>query len=132
MTRTKFVRDQTNSHWYTREGVPLHEVPRASGEGMRPTDVRDAKRLGLLPSVTNILGGLAKPGIDAWKRNQLVSAALALPRLEGEPDADYAARLIEQAEAPSIKGSDFGTRLHQGIEDWLRSSGELWPEDAPG
>ena len=110
----------------------MHELPRASGEGMRPTDVRDAKRLGLLPSVTNILGGLAKPGIDAWKRNQLVSAALALPRLEGEPDADYAARLIEQAEAPSIKGSDFGTRLHQGIEDWLRSSGELWPEDAPG
>ena len=50
----------------------MHEVPRASGEGMRPTDVRDAKRLGLLPSVTNILGGLAKPGIDAWKRNQLV------------------------------------------------------------
>jgi hypothetical protein len=44
-----------NAHWYRRDGEPLHSVPSAKGEP-RPTTLRDARKLGLLPSVTNVLG----------------------------------------------------------------------------
>ena len=40
------------SHYYTRGGVPAHRVPTADGTGDRAATVIDARRLGLLPSVT--------------------------------------------------------------------------------
>src|SRR5436190_23373532 len=45
--------------------------------------LRDARKLGLLPSVTNILGVITKPELTAWLQEQAVLAALTLPRLEG-------------------------------------------------
>ena len=54
-----------NAHWYRRDGEPLHSVPSAKGEP-RPTTLRDARKLGLLPSVTNVLGVIAKPELTAW------------------------------------------------------------------
>lgn len=59
---------ESASHWYFPDGTPLHEVPRADGKGQRPTSLRDARKLGLFPSVTNVLSILAKPGLDAWKQ----------------------------------------------------------------
>src|SRR5512136_668210 len=72
-----------NAHWYRRDGEPLHSVPSAKGEP-RPTTLRDARKLGLLPSVTNVLGVINKPELVEWKMTQAVLAALTLPRLEGE------------------------------------------------
>ncbi len=68
-----------NAHWYQRDGEPLHSVLSAKGEP-RPTTVRDARKLGLLPSVTNVLGVINKPELVEWKMTQAVLAALTLPR----------------------------------------------------
>ena len=43
------------SHWYQEDGTPVHRMPDARRFGERPTTLRDAKRLGLYPSVTSIL-----------------------------------------------------------------------------
>jgi hypothetical protein len=51
---------------------------------MRPTTLRDARKLGLLPSVTNVLGVINKPELVEWKMTQAVLAALTLPRRDGE------------------------------------------------
>ena len=67
------------AHWYQRDGQPLHTVLSAKGEP-RPTTLRDARKLDLLPSVTNILGVIAKPELTAWLQEQAVMAALTLPR----------------------------------------------------
>lgn len=75
---------ESASHWYFPDGSPLHEVERADGKGTRPTNLRDARKLGLYPSVTNILSVLAKPGLNAWKQEQAILAALTLPRRSGE------------------------------------------------
>jgi hypothetical protein len=71
---------ESSSHWYFPDGTPLHDVPRADGKGTRPTSLRDARKLGLFPSVTNVLGVIANPGLSAWKMEQAILSALT-PRL---------------------------------------------------
>jgi hypothetical protein len=45
--------------------------------------------LGLLPSVTTINGMLSKAGLDTWKQQQVLLAALTLPRMEGESEQEW-------------------------------------------
>ena len=104
-----------SAHWYQRDGVPLHTVLSAKGEP-RPTTLRDARKLSLLPSVTNILGVIAKPELTAWLQEQAVMAALTLPRLAGETEDAFARRVVEDSQATRDGAADFGTAFHAGAE----------------
>jgi hypothetical protein len=53
---------QENGHFYTKDGHPAYTTIGKTGE--RPTTLRDARKLGLLPSVTTINGMLSKAGLD--------------------------------------------------------------------
>lgn len=68
------------SHWYHKDGTPCHQVQAKSGKGLRDATLRDARELGLLPSVTGILKVIAKPELENWKITQGIIAALTLPR----------------------------------------------------
>ena len=111
---------ESSSHWYTRDGKPCHQVPYAGKRGeageMRNTTLGDARKLGLLPSVTSILSIVEKKGLTRWKMEQVILAALTLPRLEDEGVDSFAHRVIEDAMAESCKAMDFGSRLHDAIE----------------
>lgn len=77
-------------HWYTRDGDPMHEVKDAKGNP-RPTTLRDARKLGLFPSVTTInkaTGG--SPQLTDWIVNQALLSALNHPG--GVPNFHNAAR----------------------------------------
>ena len=93
----------------------MHTVLSAKGEP-RPTTLRDAKKLGLLPSVTNILGVIAKPALTGWLQEQAVWAALTLPRQEGESTDAFAKRVEEDSKTSTGDAADFGTRFHQGAQ----------------
>lgn len=114
-----------SSHWYTKDGVPKYEVPCTSKEGNRPTNINDARKLDLVPSVTLILNQLSKPGLEVWKSRQLLEASLTLPRLKDETLDDYATRVIEDSKAQSLKARDRGTDLHAAIEDYIRGQTSL-------
>ena len=122
------------AHWYDRSGVPMHTVPSLKGEP-RSTTLRDARKLGLLPSVTNIIGVIAKPELTAWLQEQAVMAALTLPRIAGETEDAFAKRVVEDSQTTRDGAADFGTAFHAGAEriantlevdrehpaaDWLR------------
>lgn len=107
-------------HWYRRDGSPCYEVPCTSKDGMRPTTIKDAKKLDLVPSVTAILNIAAKPGLEAWKAKQILEASLTLPRLDGESLDDYALRVMEDAKAQGKAAADKGTQLHAAIELWIQ------------
>ena len=79
------IKRESASHWYLPDRTPYHEVERADGSGLRPVTLRDARKSGAYPSVTNIISVLAKPGLDAWRVEQGILAALTLPRLDNEP-----------------------------------------------
>ena len=103
------------AHWYQRDGQPLHTVLSGKGEP-RPTTLRDARKLDLLPSVTNILGVIAKPELTAWLQEQAVMAALTLPRIAGETEDAFAKRVVEDSLTTRDGAADFGTAFHHGAE----------------
>ena len=109
-------------HYYKHDGAPCHKVPYADPEkGLRDTTIRDAKKLNLLPSVTEILNILAKPGLDIWKQQQMMLAALTLPRIEGESDDELIKRIKADAKESAQKAADIGTAIHAALAaEWNR------------
>lgn len=119
-TRQATVLAAESCHFYHRDGTPCYEVPRAKGEGTRPITLADARKLDLVPSVTTILQCAAKPGLEAWKNQQLIQAALTLPKLPDETLDAYAERVIEDSKAQGLKARESGTELHAAIEYYIR------------
>jgi len=115
------VRPESGSHWYLPNGTAMHEVARADGKGTRPTTLRDARKLGLYPSVTNILSVLARPGLDAWKQEQAILAALTLPRRNGESVDDFARRVVADMSQQVRDAADLGSSIHRAIELYAQS-----------
>jgi hypothetical protein len=112
------------SHWYAPSGEPVHTVPGRNGD--RPTWITDAIRLGLLPSVTNILGVIAKPELDKWKQKQVALACVRNPRGKEESEDYYVRRVLEVAKQPTTEAADLGSRIHEALE--LATSGQPFEE----
>lgn len=116
-------------HWYWPDGRPAYEVPGAKGQPVNP-DIRHARKLGLVPSVTTIMRVMAAPALERWKREQYALAALTLPRLPDETDSAFLKRLDADAQAWTRQRADDGTALHAAIEQEAR--GEAFdPRFAP-
>ena len=60
-TPTTFAAE--SGHWYQADGTPAYEIVGANGK-MRPTTLRDARKLNLYPSVTTIIRLMDAPGLD--------------------------------------------------------------------
>lgn len=114
-------------HWYSRAGEPAYQQITQKG-GLRATDLRDARKLGLVPSVTTVLGVVAKPQLEKWKRNQSVMAALTLPRADGESEESLLRRIDADSEAQSKAAAEEGTRIHDAIELYFK---EGYPSTGP-
>jgi hypothetical protein len=108
---------QENGHWYTKDGSPAYTTIGKTGE--RPTTLRDARKLGLLPSVTTINGMLSKAGLDTWKQQQVLLAALTLPRSEGESEQEWLARVMQDSKATGREAAERGTAIHAVIEEYF-------------
>ena len=91
-------------HWYRQDGSPCHTQVVASGgrKGLeRPTTLRDARKLGLVPSVTSLLSILDKPALTHWKIRRAVEKAL-------DPF-----NFVEDTSAEE------GSRIHGIVEKWI-------------
>jgi hypothetical protein len=104
-----------SGHWYAADGTPAYTIVGNNGKE-RPTTLRDARKLDLRPSVTTILSVLAKPGLEQWKLNQVLMAALTMPKVIGEPEADYIARIIHDSKEQGRQAAEKGTAIHGAIE----------------
>src|SRR5580765_1071113 len=121
------IQRQPASHWYLRDGRPFHEIAKKDGSGNRPVTLADARKVLALPSVTNVLGVLAKPGLDAWKIEQGILSALTLPRLAGEDLGQFAKRVVEDMGEQVEKAADFGSAIHAACEAYALN--KQLPED---
>ena len=108
--------EQETGHWYDRAGLPCYQQTTAKG-ALRGTDVRDARKLGLVPSVTTVLSVLAKDALTNWKVRQAILSALTLTRREGESDDDFLSRVLTDSKAQAKAAAEEGTRIHDAIED---------------
>lgn len=102
-------------HWYKKTGEPAYEIE-SKGGGLRSVTLRDARTLGLVPSVTTVLQVIDKPALTSWKVDQGILAALTLPKLEFEADREYLARIKADSGQQAKDAADEGTRIHDAIE----------------
>lgn len=114
-------------HWYAKDGTPAYTIVGKNGVE-RPTTLRDAKKLGLVPSVTGIIRCAAALGLENWKQDQAILAALTCPRIEGESDADLLARIKKDAQEQAKKAAERGTQIHAWIESGFK--GDMHPDGA--
>lgn len=114
-------------HWYTQSGEPRYEQLTQKG-GLRATDLRDARKQGLVPSVTTVLQVVAKPQLENWKREQAVMAALTLPRREGESEKSWLYRIDRDSQAQTEAAASEGNRIHDAIEAYYK---EGYPTNGP-
>ena len=105
-----------SGHWYLPNGSPAYTIIGKSTGRERPTTLADARKLGLLPSVTTIINTIQKAGLDTWKQQQVLLAALTLPRLPDEPESDWLTRVMQDSKATGREAAERGTQIHGVIE----------------
>lgn len=108
-----------SGHWYALDGTPCYTIVGKNGVE-RNTTLRDARKLNLCPSVTGIIRCAAAPALERWKRNQVLLAALTLPRQGSEPEIDWLRRVEQDWQEQGRKAADKGTQIHAGIEKHYR------------
>src|SRR5579872_4080316 len=108
-----------SGHFYTRSGEAAYTVIGKNGKP-RPTTVRDARKLDLVPSVTTITKVAARPGLEKWLLNQVLLSALTLPRRDGESLDAFAARAMIDSREQSMKAAERGSSLHGALEGVAR------------
>lgn len=113
-------------HWYTKTGEPFYTITGANGE-QRNTTLRDARKLQLLPSVTTINGLLAKAGLNSWLQQQVLLAALTLPRLPNEPEEDWLKRVMSDSKATGREAAERGTRIHAIVQSHFEGAYHIEP-----
>ena len=111
--------ESETGHWYTKLGEPAYQIIGKNGN-KRNTNVKDAREHGLVPSVTTIIGQLAKPALDRWKSEQLLLAALTLPRGENEAESDWLERVMSDSRSTGKEAAERGNRMHGVLENFYR------------
>jgi hypothetical protein len=113
----KEPRAAESTHWYTRDGQPRYTIIGANGKE-RNTTLRDARKEGLIPSVTTIINVAANPVLNQWIQKQVLMAALTLPKVENESDDDYVARIMTDSKQQGKDAADIGTEIHNAIQSF--------------
>lgn len=115
MEKITIAHPAENCHWYGVDGSPQYERIGENGKP-RSTTLRDARKENLYPSVTTILKIADRPGLKKWIQNQVLIAALTLPRLDNEPEQAWLARVLEDSSQHAKQAAEFGTQVHAAVQ----------------
>ena len=114
-------------HWYKTDGTPMYTIIGKNGKE-RDTTLRDAREHNLVPSVTTILRVAAAPGLDLWKQQQVLKAAVTVPRRDLESEEDWFSRIMTISKSTSAEAADRGTAMHNAIEDYFNKKPGDYPD----
>jgi len=107
-----------SGHWYTLDGNAAHSQPTKTkgAKPTRPTTIADAKRLGLLPSVSAYTRMLAAPHLERYKMLEVAKACYACPPSGDESYDDYARHILDQSSKDGSGAAEVGTQVHAAID----------------
>lgn len=113
-----------SEHWYTKDGKACHTQPTKKGakNPTRATTITDARKMGLLPSVSSILRMASNPALDRWKQAQVVKACYECQPGAEELLEDYEHHILSKADEIRNDAADLGTRIHAALEAFYRNS----------
>ncbi len=105
-------------HYYDHKGNPRNRIKGANGKE-RNTNIADARKHKLVPSVSGIIGQLDKPSLTRWKLGKLYEVFFqALEQTELENLQYVVWDLYKQStEQYSIEG----TRVHDALENYYKT-----------
>lgn len=104
-----------SGHWYKLDGTPCYEIE-GRGGAMRPTTLRDARKLELVPSVSGIMKVAAADALTRWQIRQHLLTSAAMPRPDGEDAESYISRVLTETRKRLSEAPDTGTAIHACIE----------------
>jgi hypothetical protein len=115
------------SHWYDKTGKACHTQATKKGakNPTRPTNITDARELGLFPSITTIMGVVDNPALNRWKHSRIVEWCFNAPPGPEETLEQYTGSALEKAFNEVANAADLGTDTHANIEAYTR--GEPMP-----
>ena len=116
-----------SGHWYQQDGTPAYTIIGKNGNE-RPTTLRDARKLALVPSVTTIIGMGNKPGLTNWLIDQHIMSALTCHHIEGETNDELIARIKQDAQEQAKKAREKGTQIHAWVQNYFE--GKQLPDEA--
>lgn len=115
-------------HFYDSEGKSAHEIVGANGN-LRPTTIRDARKLHLYPSVTTILDIENKPFLTQWLLNEMADACMSTPYHPHEFEADkYKAMLFSLTRKKARNAAERGTEIHNKLDNYF-TTGKICRKD---
>jgi len=123
MTLIATTHSSESGHWYSRSGEPRYTIVGKNGK-TRNTTLRDAREHDLVPSVTTVLNVAAKPALTNWLQEQVLLAALTLPKNQDELESVYIKRIMEDSKTQGRDAADLGTDIHAAIQSFYEGNKE--------
>lgn len=116
-------------HFYDATGLPCYTVPNISKGGERNTTVADARKLGLVPSVTELFNQLSKEGLMRWKEDHLLRASWEMMFEDHNGFEDYKRNIRAKVKEHTDKAPKLGSEIHDELEQWYKAGGDITPGD---
>lgn len=108
-------------HWYDAiSGAPRYTIIGKNGKE-RNTNLGDARKLGLVPSVTTVTKIMAAPGLIHYFKRQMFDATATTPRDQGMSDDDYFKACCKWADEHAELARNAGTETHGTIEKCIQT-----------
>lgn len=106
-------------HFYTKDGESAHDIVGANGK-LRPTTIRDARKLGLVPSVSTVKDLGCGMGLVQWMINLALDSALAHPYHPEEYTKDaWKEIVLKQYSKEKGMAAQRGTEIHDLLDQHL-------------
>ena len=106
---------ESGGHWYRAPtGEPFYTI------NDRNVTLRDARKIGAVPSVTTVLSVVEKPALTNWKCEQAVIAALTMPRGE-DSESEYVKRILKDSMQQAFDAASTGTDIHDACEQLVKT-----------
>jgi hypothetical protein len=118
--------ESESGHFYAADGSPAYRIIGKNGKE-RNTNVKDARERGFVPSVTTVLNIIAKPGLTNWLQQQVLLAALTLPRIAGETEENWLERVMSDSKSTGRDAADRGTQMHGVLERYYSGERDDYP-----
>jgi hypothetical protein len=108
---TNMIKPNQSSHWYDKDGQPAYDAT-----------LREAKKYGLYPSVTSIIGILEKPPITSWAVNLMSEVCWNNASEDCEALSDYRERIEPIYQEKRKKAAEVGSAIHDYIQEYMEGA----------
>lgn len=105
-------------HFYDVDGNSAHELIGANGK-LRSTTIRDARKLGLVPSVSTVKDVGIGYNIMAWMLNLLLESTIKLPYNNSLTEKDWKADVMKHYNINRQKAAERGTEIHDKLDQYF-------------